>query len=142
VRAPRFAALQDFAERPAEWYAKGVRILARTALEAVRDPLGDRIGRDVARVGATALPGSAFGVVDPFAGSWNGLYSILRHLPGVEGIGFEAEPTIFEMSACNIASLGAPIRLRQGDYSAQVGQHRFRRSTASCRSWPHPGRTR
>ena len=27
--------------------------------------------------------------------------------------------------ARNIASLGAPIRLRQGDYSALIGQHRF-----------------
>ena len=118
-------AVSLYGMRPAEWYAKGVRILARTALEAVRDPLGDRIGRDVARVVATAPPGSVFGVVDPFAGSCNGLYSILRHLPGVEGIGFEAEPTIFEMSARNIASLGAPIRLHQGDYGALVGQHRF-----------------
>jgi len=29
------------------------------------------------------------------------------------------------MSARNIASLGAPIRLHQGDYGALVGQHRF-----------------
>jgi hypothetical protein len=29
------------------------------------------------------------------------------------------------VSARNIASLGAPIRLRHGDYSALVGQHRF-----------------
>ena len=40
---------------PAQWYARGVRILARTTLEAVRDPLGNRIGEDVARVAATAL---------------------------------------------------------------------------------------
>src|SRR5215831_1178727 len=51
--------------RPAEWYARGVRILARTTLEAVRDPLGNRIGRDVARVAATTPVGSRFGVVDP-----------------------------------------------------------------------------
>src|SRR3979409_2657493 len=69
---------------PAQWYACGVRILARTTLEAVRDQLGNRIGQDVARVAATASPGSAFGVVDPFAGSCNGLFSILRPLPGAE----------------------------------------------------------
>lgn len=56
---------------PAEWHARGVRILARTALEAVRDPLGARIGQDVARIAATAPQGSAFGVIDPFAGSCN-----------------------------------------------------------------------
>jgi hypothetical protein len=95
---------------PAQWYARGVRILARTALEAVRDPLGNRIGQDVARVAATAPPSSTFCVVDPFAGSGNGLFSILRHLPGAEGLGFEFEQTIFDMTTSNIASLAAPIR--------------------------------
>jgi hypothetical protein len=47
---------------PAEWHARGVRILARTTLEAVRDPLGERIGRNIARVAATAPRGSAIGV--------------------------------------------------------------------------------
>lgn len=110
--------------RPAEWYATGVRILARTLLEAVRDPLGDLIGADVARVAATAPPGSAYGVVDCFAGSCNGLASILRHLPGADGIGFEFEPAIFGMSTANIASLGAPIRLFNGDFRDLLGTHR------------------
>jgi hypothetical protein len=110
---------------PAQWHARGVRILARTALEAVRDPLGNRIGEDVARVAATAPPGSAFGVVDPFAGSCNALFWILQHLPGAEGLGFEFEQVIFDMTARNIASLGAPIRLLRGDYSKLLDQHRF-----------------
>jgi hypothetical protein len=110
---------------PAQWYARGVRILARTTLEAVRDPLGDRIGEDVARVAARAPRGSVFGVVDPFAGSCNGLFWILRRLPGAEGLGFEFEQAIFDMSARNIASLGASIRLVHGDYRQLLGQHRF-----------------
>jgi hypothetical protein len=110
---------------PAEWHARGVRILARTTLEAVRDPLGDRIGEDVAHVAAGAPPDSVFGVVDPFAGSCNGLFWILRHLPGAEGLGFEFEQAIFDMSARNIASLGASIRLVHGDYCKLLGQHRF-----------------
>ena len=110
---------------PAQWHARGVRILARTTLEAVRDPLGNRIGEDVARVAATAPPGSAFGVVDPFAGSCNALFWILQHLPGAEGLGFEFEQVIFDMTARNIASLGAPIRLLRGDYSKLLDQHRF-----------------
>ena len=110
---------------PAQWYARGVRILARTTLEAVRDPLGNRIGQDVARVVATSPPTSVFGVVDPFAGSCNGLFSILRHLPGAEGIGFEFEYAIFEMTTRNIAALAAPIRLFHGDFHTLLGQHRF-----------------
>jgi hypothetical protein len=113
---------------PTQWYARGVRILARTTLEAVRDPLGNRIGRDVARVAATAPPGSVFGVIDPFAGSCNGLFWILRHLPGADGLGFEFEQAIFDMTARNIASVGAPIKLVHGDYSKLVGQHRFGRA--------------
>jgi hypothetical protein len=63
-------------------------------------------------VRATAPPGSVFGVVDPFAGSCNALFSILRHLPVLsEGLGFEFEQAIFDMTKRNIASLGSPIRL-------------------------------
>ena len=69
--------------------------------------------------------GSSFGVVDPFAGSCNGLFWILRHLPGAEGLGFEFERTIFDITARNIASLGAPIRLVHGDYRVLLAQHRF-----------------
>ncbi len=111
--------------RPANWYARGVRILARTTLEAVRDPLGNRIGQDVARIVATVPSGSSIGVIDPFTGSGNGLYSILRHLPGAEGIGFEFEPAIFDMTTRNLALLGAPIRLFQGDFRTLLGTHRF-----------------
>jgi hypothetical protein len=110
---------------PAQWHARGVRILARTALKAVRDPLGNRIGQDVARVATTAPPGAAFGVTDPFAGSCNALFSILRHLPGADVLGFEFEQAIFEMTTRNIASLAAPIRLLHGDYRTLLGRHRF-----------------
>jgi hypothetical protein len=118
-------AVSLYGMRPADWYAKGVRILARTTLEAVRDPLGNRIGADVARVAATAPPGAIFGVLDCFAGSCNGLYSILRHLPHAEGIGFEFEPAIFDMSTRNIISLGAPIHLFNGSYRDLLAAHRF-----------------
>ena len=65
-----------------------------------------------------------FGVVDPFAGSCNGLFWVLRRLPGAEGLGFEFEQAIFDMSARNIASLGASIQLVHGDYRTLLGQHR------------------
>jgi hypothetical protein len=35
---------------PAEWYARGIRLLGRTAVECTRDPLAERIGCDVASV--------------------------------------------------------------------------------------------
>ena len=55
---------------PAEWHARGIRILARAALEAVRGPLGERIGWDVAQAASTASAGSAS---IAFAGSCNAL---------------------------------------------------------------------
>ena len=125
--------------RPAEWYDRGVRILARTALEAVRDPLGDRIGQDVARIAASAPSGSILAVVDPFAGSGNGLYSILRHLPGVEGIGFEREPAIFDMTTRNLALLDAPIRLFNGDFSRCSKQRNSLRAIGLSPSSPRRG---
>ena len=109
----------------AQWYGRGIRILARTTLEAVRDPLGNRIGEDVARIAATAPRGTDFGVVDPFAGSCNGLFSILRHLPAAEGLGFEFEQTIFDMTTKNIALLGASIRLLNGDFRVLLAEHGF-----------------
>jgi hypothetical protein len=111
--------------RPAEWYDRGVRILARTTLEAVRDPLGNHIGQDVARIAATAPAGSSIGVIDPFTGSGNGLYSILRHLPGAEGIGFESETAIFDMTRRNLALINAPIRLYNGDFHTLLWDRRF-----------------
>jgi len=102
---------------PAEWYGRGVRLLARTTVECVRDALGEAIGQDVARILQQA-PASGGGctVIDPFAGSCNSLYWILRSVPGARGVAFELDPTIFAMTQENIASLGAPIDLFYGDY--------------------------
>jgi hypothetical protein len=109
----------------AQWHARGVRILARTTLEAVRDPLGARIGQNVARVAAKAPVGSTLAIVDAFAGSCNGLFSILRDIPTAEGLGFELEQAIFDMSTHNIALLPASIRLVHGDYRTLLSQYRF-----------------
>jgi hypothetical protein len=104
---------------PAQWHARGVRILARTALEAVRDPLGNCIGQDVARVAATAPPGSAFGVIDPFAGSCNALFSILQHLPGAEGLGFEFEQIGASLAGMILQQMATAEALRQGRWACR-----------------------
>jgi hypothetical protein len=109
---------------PKDWYERGVRILARTCLEAVKDPLGNKIGSDIAKVVAPVSGSRPVGVVDPFAGSCNGLYAILRHLPGAKGIGFELEPAVFDLTTRNIAQLNAPIELVRGSYKDLVASHR------------------
>jgi predicted RNA methylase len=102
---------------PAEWYGRGVRLLARTTVECVRDALGEAIGQDVADI-LWHAPAAAAGctVIDPFAGSCNSLYWILQHLHGARGIACELDPTIFAMTKANIAALDTPIDLFFGDY--------------------------
>ncbi|WP_439400147.1 hypothetical protein ACRQ5Q_41860 (plasmid) [Bradyrhizobium sp. PMVTL-01] len=78
---------------PAQWYTRGVRLLGRTAVECTRDAVADRIGQDVAAVGASLTVGGRWIVVDPFAGSCNTLYWIWRHVPRARGIAFEFRPS-------------------------------------------------
>ena len=105
---------------PAEWYGRGIRLLGRTTVECVRDALGDRIGQDILHILQHAPSVAGFTVIDPFAGSCNCLYWILRHLPTARGIAFEMDPTIYAMTRTNIAflELERPIDLRCGDYRA------------------------
>jgi len=73
--------------RPAEWYARGVRIAGRTAVECTRDRLADLIGRDISAVAARTAAGAVPLAVDLFAGSGNTLFWIKRHLPRPPGDG-------------------------------------------------------
>ncbi len=101
---------------PAEWYRRGIRLLARTTVECVRDALGDCIGHDVERVLHHAPPAAGVTVIDPFAGSCNSLYWLLRHVPAERAIAFEMDPTIFALTKANIAAVDRPIDLLHGDY--------------------------
>jgi hypothetical protein len=55
-------------------------------------------------------------VVDPFAGSANTLYWLLRHLPSARGVGFESDVGVFGLTRQNIAALGLPIDILNLDY--------------------------
>ena len=122
---PEYQALYGLS--PTAWYARGVRLLARTTVEAVRDPLGERMGRDIARFARTAPASWRCAVLDPFAGSCNGLYWIVQQLPGARGIGYEADPTICALTRRNLGLLGLDrtLELHGGDYRALLGTHRF-----------------
>jgi hypothetical protein len=56
-------------------------------------------------------------VIDPFAGSCNTLFWILRHLPNSEGIGYESDLKVFDLTHRNLIAIGQQINLVQGDYS-------------------------
>jgi precorrin-6B methylase 2 len=116
--------LSIYGMSPREWYGCGIRLLGRTAVECTRDALGDRIGRDVASV-AACMPSNQFVVIDPFAGSCNTLFWILRHLPDSEGIGFESDEKVFELTRHNLAALGQRIEVIHGDYERLLERFRF-----------------
>ena len=108
--------LRLYGMTPPQWYARGVRLLGRTAVECTRDPLADLIGRDIAAVASSLPPATKFLVLDPFAGSCNTLYWILRHVPHSRGLACEFDPSVYQLTRQNISDLGRHIELIQGDY--------------------------
>jgi hypothetical protein len=104
--------LRLYGMTPAQWYARGIRLLGRTAVECTRDDLARAIAADLA---AVAVPPGDFTVVDPFAGSCNTLYWILREVPRSTGLAFELDRHVYALSAGNIARLDHPIVLLAGD---------------------------
>jgi hypothetical protein len=109
---------------PADWHAKGVRLLGRTAVECTRDKLGDAIGKDVAAVCAKAPYSAGATVVDLFAGSGNTLYWLLRHVGLGRGLGFELDAEVFRLTQQNLLALTLPIDIVNTDYrSGLSGVH-------------------
>jgi hypothetical protein len=102
--------------RPADWYGRGIRILGRTAVECTRDQLADNIGRDISSVAKSAPLTSGALVLDPFTGSGNTLYWMLRHLPGAHGLGLEQDPVVFQLTSRNLAILNLSIEVSNRDY--------------------------
>ena len=108
--------------RPAEWYAKGIRLLGRTAVECTRDALADRIGRDAASVARSWVSGGRHLLIDPFAGSGNTLYWLAWHLSVAGGVGFELDPGVFALTKKNLAALALPIDVLNIDYASALSR--------------------
>jgi len=102
--------------RPADWYAKGIRLLGRTVVECTRDALGSAIGCDVAAAVALAPVSAKTVLVDLFAGSGNTLYWLTRHLPSAQALGFELDTNIFRLTRHNLGALALPIEILHTDY--------------------------
>ena len=61
-------------------------------------------------------------VIDPFAGSCNTLFWILRYLPNSEGFALESDPQIFDLTHRNLMALNQRIELVHGDYERLLPQ--------------------
>jgi hypothetical protein len=110
--------IRIYGAAPPEWYGRGVRLLGRTAVECTRDELADRIGRDIAEIAARTLLPLSCVAIDPFAGSCNTLFWILRHLPNAQGLAFELDALVHGLTQSNLALMGAGIGLHHGDYQS------------------------
>jgi hypothetical protein len=76
---------------PSDWYALGVRMLGRTAVECTRDALAAAIAVDVAAVAGAGRFPTAPVLVDPFVGSGN---TLLDRAPRscLTGVGVRGRP--------------------------------------------------
>src|SRR5260221_3560141 len=110
---------------PTAWYGQGIRLLGRTAVECTRNALGNRIGRDIASIAATLPKTTHFTVIDPFAGSCNKLYWILRYVPNSQGIACEFDSQVYELTKRNIAGLDRTIDRQHCDYQSRLAGHRL-----------------
>src|SRR5258708_26758662 len=110
---------------PTVWYGRGIQLLGRTAVECTRDSLASRIGADIANIAAKLSQAAHFTVIDPFAGSCNTLYWILRHVPHSPGMACEFDRHVYELTKRNIPRLGRTIDLQHGDYQSLLGACRL-----------------
>lgn len=102
--------------KPVEWYARGVRLLGRTAVECTRDCFADLIGRDLAAAAKTVTTAGRSIVIDPFAGSGNTLYWITRHVEPERSVGFEQDDVVFELTRKNLAIMSLAINVAHDSY--------------------------
>jgi hypothetical protein len=117
--------VQIYGMAPTVWYRRGIRLLGRTAVECTRDSLASRIGADIASIAAKLPQATHFMVIDPFAGSCNTLYWILRHVPNSQGMACEFDRQVYELTKRNIARLDRTIDLQHGDYQSLLGACRL-----------------
>jgi putative methyltransferase len=109
--------------RPREWYARGVRVLARTAVECTRDRLAKLIAGDVSELARSASSSRAV-VIDAFAGSANTLYWLSRLVHASRAIGFELDDAVFETTKRNLEILGLDITLSHEPYETALPRTR------------------
>lgn len=101
---------------PADWYARGVRLLGRTTVECTRDRFADLIGRDIAAAAGPMAQASGSVVVDPFAGSGNTLYWITRRVEPRRSVGFELDDVVFALTRENLSIMGLGIEVLHTGY--------------------------
>jgi hypothetical protein len=97
---------------PADWYARGVRLLGRTCVEATPDVTARPLARTV-RTLLGRCPGA--GVVDLFAGSGNLMLHVAQEL-SAQACGLDADEAVWRQTNANLRVTGAAADVRYGDW--------------------------
>lgn len=98
---------------PSEWFARGIRVLGRTCVEATPDVTAAPIAQAVAKT-----VGRPAGVIDLFAGSGNLMLHIAQALDA-PARGMEADSEVHAHSEANLGLLGIEnIEVRHGDWQS------------------------
>ena len=106
--------LRLFGMNPMAWYCLGIRIRGRTAVEVTRDQHAQFLGESVAAtLGASGIAVSD--VIDPFVGSGNLLFHVLRATKATRGVGLDDNEDVMELTGRNFARLRSfgCLKLRQ-----------------------------
>jgi hypothetical protein len=97
---------------PIDWYARGVRLLGRTCVEATPDVTARPIARTVRALLGT---GPRIGVVDLFAGSGNLMLHVARELSAAV-CGLDADEAVWRQTGGNLRMVGVTADLRHGNW--------------------------
>ncbi|HEY3010658.1 MAG TPA: hypothetical protein VGJ63_21715 [Micromonosporaceae bacterium] len=97
---------------PADWYARGIRLLGRTCVEATPDVTAAPIAETVRAVLGRR---DGVGVIDPFAGSGNLMLHVAEAL-SAPARGLEADEAVWARTRENLRILDASAVVRLGDW--------------------------
>lgn len=96
--------LRLFGMHPLVWYALGFRVLGRTAVEVTRD----KQSMFLARSAADTLGSNGFSVadvIDPFVGSGNLFFHVLRAVHASRGVGLDTNGAVVDLTKRNFSRL-------------------------------------
>ncbi|HZN17217.1 MAG TPA: hypothetical protein VFB84_03355 [Micromonosporaceae bacterium] len=97
---------------PPAWYARGVRLLGRTCVEATPDVTARPIAQTVH---ALLRPGGRIGVADLFVGSGNLMFHIAQAL-SASACGVDADGAVWAQAVTNLRLVGVCWPVRLGDW--------------------------
>ncbi|WP_372365305.1 RsmD family RNA methyltransferase [Candidatus Uabimicrobium sp. HlEnr_7] len=99
-----------------EYYAKGIRIFGRTAIEAKVDSQANFIANRVKETVQNNYPNYEISVIDLFMGSGNLLYQIAESLQSQSKIAFERDENIYNLTRSNLELIDFSVQYHLGNF--------------------------